>query len=83
MNPRLAKQDAGFTLIEVCISSVLLSFLLILGVSMSRSANCVPWRSSSVSTRADEYRQITFGTATSVEPAKFRRKVSAFRASCW
>lgn len=38
MNPRTRKDRAGFTLLEVLISSVILSFLLIVGISMSRSA---------------------------------------------
>lgn len=38
MNPRTRIDRAGFTLLEVLISAVILSFLLIVGISMSRTA---------------------------------------------
>lgn len=38
MSPRTRRGSAGFTLLEVLISSVILSFLLIIGISMSRTA---------------------------------------------
>jgi prepilin-type N-terminal cleavage/methylation domain-containing protein len=38
MNARTRMDRAGFTLIEVLISAVILSFLLIVGISMSRTA---------------------------------------------
>lgn len=38
MNPRTRADRAGFTLLEVLISAVILSFLLVVGISMSRTA---------------------------------------------
>jgi hypothetical protein len=44
--------NAGFTLMEVCISSILLSFLLILGVSMAKAALASANRTVEVDTSA-------------------------------
>jgi hypothetical protein len=52
MTARVRSDRAGFTFVEVCISAVLLSFLLILGVSMSRSAITAAGRTVEIDTSA-------------------------------